>query len=99
MDEQSRRAFLMRYATLALSVFAATGAGEILMSQGSFVLYGPPSRPVPSPSPRPPAPVYGPPPRDRDLRPPPRVLYGPPPRDQAPPLPQRTLYGPPPTDG
>jgi hypothetical protein len=83
MDEQSRRDFLSRYATLALSVIAATGAGEILISQEEppVAVYGPPPGPVPSPapSPRPPAPVYGPPPRDHDLRPAPRVLYGPPP--------------------
>ena len=83
MDEQSRRDFLTRYATLALSVFAATGAGKILLSQQEppVVLYGPPPGQAPSPtrSPRPPTPLYGPPPRDHDLRPAPKVLYGPPP--------------------
>ena len=81
MDEQSRRDFLTRYATLAASVFAAAGAGKILISQAPppVAVYGPPPGPVPPPSPRPPAPVYGPPPRKHNLRPEPRVLYGPPP--------------------
>ena len=83
MDEQSRRDFLTRYAALALSVFAATGARKTLLSQQEppVVLYGPPPSPVPSPtrSPRPPAPLYGPLPRDHDLRPKPKVLYGQPP--------------------
>ena len=89
MDEQSRRDFLTRYATLALSAVAAAGAGKTLLAQQEppVALYGPPPGPVPSPWPRPPAPLYGPPPRDKGPPFPPKVLYGPPPRDRQPPIP------------
>jgi hypothetical protein len=65
MDEQSRRDFLTRYATLALSAVAAAGAGKTLLAQQEppVALYGPPPRDKGPPFP--PKVLYGPPPRDR----------------------------------
>ena len=68
MDEADRRAFLIRYAALALGALASSGAA----AQPSLD------------SKKPPKVVYGPPPRPPSVTPtastPPVALYGPPPR-------------------
>jgi hypothetical protein len=78
MQEESRRTFLMRYAAMALAAMAPNGAraagddGDAIKDfpdQGlpNKTVYGPPPSPYPTLHPRrppPPAPVYGPPPRN-----------------------------------
>jgi hypothetical protein len=102
MDETDRRAFLIRYAALALSALASASAaaapanGIRSLSEAANQDFGPYAD----------RDVYGPPPSpDTTLIPgekkPPRALYGPPPRPSstgAPtePKPPVALYGPPP---
>jgi hypothetical protein len=77
MPEESRRTFLLRYAALALAAMAPNGASagddggaaKQIGDPGSLTrdVYGPPPSPYPTVDPQrppPPAPVYGPPPRN-----------------------------------
>jgi len=91
MPEESRRAFLTRYAVMALAALAPNGAraAKLLGDPDSLTkdLYGPPPSPYPTLHPQrtPPVALYGPPtplPTLDPRRPPPPVpVYGPPPRN------------------
>jgi len=73
MDEADRRAFLIRYAALALGALASSGAAALPTldkKKPPKALYGPPPRPpstVTPTEPKPPVALYGPLPRPNPL--------------------------------